>query len=479
MSIEDNNSGPMANSTFSSPRRRTAGMAACIIGALGIAVGLWHYRRGCDFLITDVRYLRGDEICEHPANIGITGDRISYVGEERVRARRIIPGAGLILTPGLIDVNSCGWLDESAAILKLQDGITTFLNAHGDSLKADARKSRASERLNYATSVGLIPVQANHLTGAEMFAALEESLRYGAYTISLSPEYTAGTTPAVIAELSKHFAKKAVLFTFHLRYSSESQELDGLKEAISCAAQGNPVHILHITSTGATYHPEEAKQMIDAAVRQGLRITCDFYPYTAWSSSIHRSRFTGDWLERYKADFTRVHIPGEARLTKERFEELAREPVDRNVVVDSIPQATVDYFALSTCCPIGTDSEASQATIHPRGVGSFTRFVNEYVDTGKIPLGKAMHRFSTATAKQFAPYIPGLANRGGIAVGYGADLVLWDRAKLKSRADYEHPLEPSSGVMAAFVNGVPQILDGLPVSPMAASGRHLKGVWAK
>ena len=178
----------MANSKFKSRLRRAACITACIVGALAMAVAIWHYWRGCDFLITDVRYLRGDEISERPANIGITGGRISYVGLERVRARRIIPGTGLVLAPGLIDVNSCGWLDESAAVLKLQDGITTFLNAHGDSLKADARKNRASERLNYATSVGLIPIQAGHLTGAEMFAALEESLRYGAYTISLSPE---------------------------------------------------------------------------------------------------------------------------------------------------------------------------------------------------------------------------------------------------------------------------------------------------
>ncbi len=76
--------------------------------------------------------------------------------------------------------------------------------------------------------------------------------------------------------------------------------------------------------------------------------------------------------------------------------------------------------------------------------------MNEYVDTGRIPFGQAMHRFSTATARQFAPYIPGLADRGSIEVGYAADLVLWDRARLKSRADYEHPLEPSSGVRGGF-----------------------------
>jgi len=430
-------------------------------------------------LITDVRYLQGDRISEQAVNIGITGDRISYIGKKRVRARTIIPGAGLTLTPGLIDVNSCGWLSENAANLKLKDGITTFLNAHGDSFDSDARKNKASEKLNYATSVGLIPVQANHLAGAKMMSALEKSLPYGAYTISISPEYNAETTPEVVVELSNYFAHKNVLFSFHLRYSSERDELTGVKEAIDCAGRGVPVHILHITSTGATFHPEEARQLIDTAAQQGLRISYDFYPYTAWSSSIHRARFTGDWLERYRIDFSNVRVLGEGALTRERFDELSRNPAARNVIVDSIPQATVDYFAVNTTCPIGTDSEANWTTIHPRGAGSFTKFVNDYADTGRISFGQAMYRFSTATARLFAPYIPDLSRRGSIEVGYAADLVLWDRANLKSRADFDHPLQPSSGVFAVFVNGVPQIVDGHPVSTQAPSGRHLKGVWAK
>jgi len=448
------------------------------IGAFVIAVLIWFYPRGCDFLVLDVHHLEGEQISDTPANIGIKGGRISYLGPERVPARTVVNGKGLILTPGLIDVNSCGWLDESAAVLKLRDGVTTFLNAHGDSFDADAGKFAASEKLNYATSVGLIPVHENHLSGDKMMAALEESLRYGAYTISLSPEYNAQTTPALITELSKHFAHKNVLFTFHLRYSSEDQELDGLKEAIACAAEGNPVHVLHITSTGATYHPAEAVQLIDDAVKQGMQVSYDFYPYTTWTSSIHRARFVGDWEKRYAVDFSRVHILGEGELNRERFDELMRETRDRNVLVESIPQATVDYFATNTTCPIGTDSDANDTTTHPRGAGSFAKFVNDYVDTGKITFGQAMYRFSTAVAKQFSPYIPGLEKRGAIKVGYAADLVLWDRAKIKSKADFAHPLEPSTGVVAAFVNGVPEILNGELVNSNVSPGLHLKGVWA-
>jgi N-acyl-D-amino-acid deacylase len=448
-----------------------------LAGALLLVASVWEFYGSCDFLITDVAYLEGEQISVQTVDVGVKGGRISYIGQEPPHARTIIPGRGLILTPGFIDVNSCGWLYEEAAIWKLRDGITTFFNAHGDSLKADAKKFAASERLNYATSVGLIPVQKEHLTGERMMEALEGSLRYGAYTISLSPEYNLETTPAIVAELSRHFGGRGVLFTFHLRYSSESEELDGLREAMACAEAGNPIHILHISSTGASYHPEAAKAMIDTAIRRGLKISYDFYPYTAWSSSIHRARFSGDWQSRYKVDFSRVRVLGEADFSMKRFAELASDPQERNVIVDSIPQATVDYFALQTMCPIGTDSEASPATAHPRGVGSFTKFVNDYVDTGKVSFGQAMYRFTTATARQFEPFIPDLRTRGAIKVGYAADLVLWDRSKIKSNADYANPLTPSSGVVAAFVNGVPQILNG-ETQPDKRAGRHLKGALA-
>lgn len=451
-------------------------IAAVLCAAL-LSVSSWNRAR-CDLCLTGARYLEGAEISTRAVNVGVSGEKISYIGSGSVRAKVIVSATGLVLAPGFIDVNSCGWLSDSAAMLKLRDGVTTFFNAHGDSFDADARKFHASEKLNYATSVGLIPVQANHLNGKKMMAALEESLRYGAYTISLSPEYNADTTPALITRLSKHFAHRDVLFTFHLRYSSKAEELLGLKEALDCAAAGNPVHILHITSTGATYHPEAALQLIAGASRRGMRISYDFYPYTSWTSSIHRARFAGDWQERYGVDFSCVHIFGEDALTEARFDELMRQPQDCNVVVDSIPQATVDYFATNTDCPIGTDSEANPQTTHPRGAGSFAKFVNDYVDTGKISFAQAMYRLSTATAQKFSPYIPALANRGAIKVGYAADLVLWDRAKIKSRADFAHPLEPSSGVVAAFVNGVPEILNGQATNVNLSPGRHLKGAWA-
>ena len=96
-------------------------IASCLLGILGAIILAWHWLAKRDFLITDARYLQDGQIPDQVANVGITGDKITYIGPERVRARIVIPGKGLILTPGLIDANSSGWLRESAARLKLPE----------------------------------------------------------------------------------------------------------------------------------------------------------------------------------------------------------------------------------------------------------------------------------------------------------------------------------------------------------------------
>ena len=112
---------------------------------------------------------------------------------------------------------------------------------------------------------------------------------------------------------------------------------------------------------------------------------------------------------------------------------------------------------------------------HPRGTGGFTKFIDDYVETGKVSFAAALHRFSTRAAERFAAYVPGLRERGRIAVGAVADLVLWDERAIQSRATVDKPQTPSSGVVAAFVNGTALILDRKPVKPAVNPGRWLKG----
>ncbi len=454
-------------------------MRAAVV-VVAVCVATFATLSGCiepshDVVVTDVRYLRDDGVTTERYNVAVRGGRISYVGTATPRAQRRIDGHGGVLAPGLLDTNVPGFIEGPlASELKLRDGVTSYLSAHGglpgDSLAARKRPSV----LNYATTVGLVGIRTR--AAAAVTAALDDALAAGAYGISLSPEYDPGTPPELVSAICATFGPRGVPIAFHTRYSDVEHELEGLAEALDCARSGAAVDVLHLSSTGGTHHVEEAVAMIERARAAGSIVLFDFYPYTAWASSIQRARFDGDWMARYRVRWEDVRLPGRATpLDPESFAALRRSGRQWSIAVDGIPRATVDYLALHTDAPIGTDSAPSAfGDVHPRGAGSFARFVREYVQTGRISLADALRRFSTRPCERFAPWIPELATRGRIAVGYTADLVLWDPEAIADHATFEEPLAPSTGVVAALVNGVVVIADGRTDLDVD-SGRWMRG----
>jgi N-acyl-D-amino-acid deacylase len=63
-------------------------------------------------------------------------------------------------------------------------------------------------------------------------------------------------------------------------------------------------------------------------------------------------------------------------------------------------------------------------------------------------LETAVWKMSGLTAKNF-----GLANRGTIATGYHADVVVFDATTVIDKATYDTPTEPAEGIEAVIVNG--------------------------
>ena len=87
---------------------------------------------------------------------------------------------------------------------------------------------------------------------------------------------------------------------------------------------------------------------------------------------------------------------------------------------------------------------------HPRGFGSFTRVLGHYVREEKImSLETAIQKMTSLAAEQ-----TGIKNRGIIAVGYFADLVLFDPATVKDNASVKTPQALSTGIHKVWVNGV-------------------------
>jgi N-acyl-D-amino-acid deacylase len=99
---------------------------------------------------------------------------------------------------------------------------------------------------------------------------------------------------------------------------------------------------------------------------------------------------------------------------------------------------------------------------HPRGFGAFTRVLGRYVrEERALPLEDAVRKMTGLAAAHV-----GLVDRGTIALGRPADLVLFDPATVADRATVTEPHAPSVGIRTVWVNGEVVYEDG------RVTGRH-------
>ncbi len=103
---------------------------------------------------------------------------------------------------------------------------------------------------------------------------------------------------------------------------------------------------------------------------------------------------------------------------------------------------------------------------HPRLYGTAARFLGRFaIDEGLIPVEEAVARLTARAADRL-----GLSDRGRIAPGQRADLVLLDRDRFRDTATYEEPRRYPDGVVSVWVAGRPVWRDG------AATGERPGGV---
>src|SRR3982751_5674688 len=92
-----------------------------------------------DVLIRNGRVFDGSGNPWFRADIGIVGDRITFIGpaDEKATARQTIDAKGLIVAPGFIDMlgqSETTLLIDKKAVSKLTQGITTEITGEGDSV---------------------------------------------------------------------------------------------------------------------------------------------------------------------------------------------------------------------------------------------------------------------------------------------------------------------------------------------------------
>lgn len=106
---------------------------------------------------------------------------------------------------------------------------------------------------------------------------------------------------------------------------------------------------------------------------------------------------------------------------------------------------------------------------HPRGYGANARVLGRYVrQLGVIPLEEAVRKMTSLPASRFDFH-----DRGRLAEGMRADIVVFDPARVIDRATYDNPHQYPEGIDWVIVNGTPVVADGAITG--ALPGMALRG----
>ena len=370
--------------------------------------------------------------------------------------------SGMVASPGFIDIlaDNAANPEQTYRIFekfKVTDGVTTALQMHGGSEKVKWYYDYFGQRphfINYGVSVFVMRIRYAYPNVKDRLRLVEENLQAGALGVSHSIEYQPTPYEEVLsyARLAKKYDRP---FFLHLRYSSESQELQGVDEAIRLAKEsGARVHIDHLHSTGGTFHMEQALAKIRQANSSGLQLTCCVYPYSYWATYLHSKRFDEGWRERYGLDYKDLRLVGSGeRLTAESFLKYRKMMKLAAVPEGTLPMdKTVNLALKESFCMIGSDGgieSEPRANSHPRGAGCFSTAIRHGLNMG-MSLESILEKVTTMPRNLI---LPAMKNRGVIENGYKADLVIFDPAKINGKASVENPNQFSDGIKLVFVNG--------------------------
>ncbi|MBT5477072.1 MAG: amidohydrolase family protein [Chloroflexi bacterium] len=97
---------------------------------------------------------------------------------------------------------------------------------------------------------------------------------------------------------------------------------------------------------------------------------------------------------------------------------------------------------------IGSDSISAGGVPHPRGHGCFARFVGRLRRRHNYPIEQIIQRVTQNPAERFK-----LTDRGVLAEGKFADLVIFDSETINDRATFDDPIAYAEGVPHVIVNG--------------------------
>ena len=277
----------------------TLPLLACFSAACAIGVD-----EDFDILIENGMVIDGTGTPRFQADVGISGGSIVAVGDLTSKtARKTIDAAGLVVSPGFIDLHAhpergFSQPGSSTNLNYLVQGVTTVVTGNDGGGTFRVAETKANwEGLGIGTN-------AVHLVGfgavreevmgvetrapvpdelAKMRSLVRQAMEEGAWGMSSGLEYVPGryaTTEEIIA-VAKVVGEFSGIYSSHQR-----NEFDGVLEATretiriaeEAGVRGNSTH-LKIARKNNWGMMQELIELINAARARGVEVGADMYPY--------------------------------------------------------------------------------------------------------------------------------------------------------------------------------------------------------
>lgn len=352
---------------------------------------------------------------------------------------------------------------------------------------------------------------------AEMERRLEVALNQGALGLSSGLEYVPGiyTLPAELHALARVVARFGALYATHMR-TEEEELLEAIDEALLTGHEsGARLQISHLKAAGRLNWglQAEAIDRIERARAAGVDVMVDAYPYTAYSTTL--TILLEPWSREGGADLivARLADPAlRARIVREVEQRIVRElggfelavlssvgtpelqsfvgrsvadiasewrvshgeafarllergRADISYVGHGMSEENVAQVLAHPLVMIGSDGRSMAPTgrarddrPHPRSYGTFPRVLGHYCrERGLFDLATAVRKMTAMPAER-----AGFTDRGRIAEGLAADLVVFDAATIADTATFDDPQRYPVGIAHVLVNGALVVEAGEP-----------------